>query len=464
MNQHPALPYLRNSEKGKVVTAAEAVLLIRDGDTVATGGFVGIGFAEEIAIALEELYLANEGEAPYAQGKPRNLTLVYAAGQGDGKDRGLNHFAHEGLVKRVIGGHWGLVPKLQQLAIAGQIEAYNLPQGVITHLFRDIAARRPGHVSRVGLGTFVDPRNGGGKLNARTTEDMVELINLGGQECLHYRTFPINVGIIRATTGDPEGNLTMEKEALTLEALAIAMAAHNSGGIVIAQVERVAESGSLNPRQVKIPGILVDCVVVARPENHWQTFGTQYNAAFSGEIRVRAGSLPPFVLCTRVTSSIHLIDPITLKHAEINSLNYDGATTCTLTVGSFLGSVATPMRLRILSGVGQGAEAIVLARTDATHITLVGPLPFTAAFTGASWEIVRDADTVLAVENALDYPAAGEIVVQGTRYAYTAKTPTSFSGLSYDDGTGLRVRTTWWAGRGVPCCRWAHMASMAWLK
>jgi propionate CoA-transferase len=282
-----------------VVTAAEAVRLIRDGDTVATGGFVGIGFAEEIAVALEEFYLESEGDAPYAQGKPHNLTLVYAAGQGDGKTRGLNHFAHDGLVKRVIGGHWGLAPKLQQLAIANQIEAYNLPQGVITHLFRDIAARRPGHITRVGIGTFVDPRNGGGKLNARTTENMVELITISGQECLLYKTFPINIGIIRATTGDPDGNLTMEKEALTLEALAIAMAAHNSGGLVIAQVERVAESGTLNPRQVKIPGILVDCVVVARPENHWQTFGTQYNPAFSSEIRVRAGSLPPLPMSER---------------------------------------------------------------------------------------------------------------------------------------------------------------------
>jgi propionate CoA-transferase len=288
---HPVLaaePLLRRT---KLVSAEEAIHLIRDGDTVATGGFVGIGVPEGLAVQLERSYLAT--------GSPRKLTLVFAAGQGDGADRGLNHLGHEGLVGRLIGGHLGLVPKLQKLVLANQVEAYNLPMGVISHLFRDIAAHKPGTLTPVGLGTFVDPRLGGGKLNAVTTEDLVELMTVGGREYLFYPAFPIHVALLRGTTADLDGNITMEKEALTLEAQAMAMAAHNSGGSVIVQVERLAELGSLNPRHVKIPGVLVDCVVVMEPEDHWQSFLQPYNPAFSGEIRIPVQSLPKMALSER---------------------------------------------------------------------------------------------------------------------------------------------------------------------
>jgi propionate CoA-transferase len=276
---------------GKVMSARQAVSLIKDGDTVATGGFVGIGFPEQIALELETLYLE--------QSRPRGLTLVYAAGQGDGGQRGLNHLGHEGLVARVIGGHWGLVPKLQKLAIENKIQAYNLPQGVISHMYRDIAAHKPRTITHIGLGTFVDPRNGGGKINSATSADLVELIHFDGEEYLAYKTFPIDVAILRGTTADLDGNITMEKEALVLESLAIATAARNSGGLVIVQVERIAERHTLNSRLVRIPGIMVDCVVQSQPENHWQTFSEVYNPSFSGEVRIPTTAIAPMELGVR---------------------------------------------------------------------------------------------------------------------------------------------------------------------
>ncbi|WP_026895432.1 acyl CoA:acetate/3-ketoacid CoA transferase [Clostridiisalibacter paucivorans] len=271
----------------KVLSALEAMEMITDGSTVATGGFVGNCFPEELGIALEKRFLEKN--------KPQDITLVYAAGQGDGKDRGLNHFGHEGLIKRVIGGHWGLAPKLQKLALENKVEAYNLPQGTISHMFRDIAAGKPGTLTHVGLKTFVDPRLDGGKINDMAKDDIVKLMDIEGKDYLLYKSFPIDFALLRGTYADENGNISMEEESVSLENLSIAGACKNSGGKVIVQVKKVVKAGSLDPKLVKIPGIYVDAVVVAEDEeNHMQTFATQYLPEYAGNAYIPVDSVKPY--------------------------------------------------------------------------------------------------------------------------------------------------------------------------
>lgn len=262
--------------KSKVMSAGEAISMIRDGDVVATGGFIGSGLAETLNKEAERQFLET--------GHPRDLTLIFAAGQGSREGAGNEHYSHEGMIRRVIGGHWAKCPKMGKLANENKIQAYNIPQGVISHMYRDIAAKRGFTLSRVGLHTFVDPRLDGGKLNSVTEEDIVKLVEVEGQELLLYKHVPVDVCLLRGTYADEHGNISFEQEAAPFDATSLAQACKASGGKVIVQVKQVVKSGTLDPRVVKVPGIYVDAVVVSTPENHEQSIGTYYDPAVSGEI------------------------------------------------------------------------------------------------------------------------------------------------------------------------------------
>jgi propionate CoA-transferase len=253
---------------GKALSASDAADLICDGDVLAiSGSGGGILESNKILKAIEVRFLAT--------GSPVALTLIHALGIGDGKELGLNHLAHQGLIKRVIGGHWSWSPRMQNLAMQDLIEAYALPAGVISGMLRESGARRPGFITKVGLGSFVDPRKSGGKLNAAAVDDIVEIVEIQGEEYLRYLPQKVNVGIIRGSTADKSGNISFEEEPAFLDSFAVALAARGSGGKVFVQVKNIVPNGEIQPSAVHVPCTLVDYMILDSKQN--QTYQSSYN-------------------------------------------------------------------------------------------------------------------------------------------------------------------------------------------
>lgn len=277
----------------KLMTIEEAVQLIKDRDTVATTGFCCAGLAEEVLVAIEKRFIDT--------GKPEDITSIFAAGQGNWKDGGIQHLAYKGLLKRVIGGHFDTCANLVKLINENKIEAYNFPQGVICHLYRAIAANKPGEITKVGLKTFVDPRLQGGKMNEKTKEELVKLIHINEEEWLLYPSMKIDVAIIRGTTADELGNITMEDEGILSEGLAMAQATKASGGKVIVQVKNFVKAGTLDAQHVIIPGTVVDAVVVSKePEKfHRQTWPEYNSPVLAGHQKMPVTSMKPLELDVR---------------------------------------------------------------------------------------------------------------------------------------------------------------------
>ena len=267
----------------EIITAAQAAALVNDRDVLIVGGNGGTGAPEALLVELERRFLAESG--------PKALTLFHVTGIGAVTEKGLCRLAHPGLVARVIGGNFGLQLPFMKLIVGNQIEAYNFPQGVMTQLCRAMAGRQPGVLTHVGLKTYMDPRQDGGRMNARTTEQLVSVTEIDGHDYLFYRAPVPTIAFLRGTSADEDGYISMEHEATTREDLSIAQAVHNAGGTVICQVKRLARRGAMHPQMVKIPGFLVDHVVV-EPEQ-MQTYATRYDASRSGEMPVPISSLRP---------------------------------------------------------------------------------------------------------------------------------------------------------------------------
>jgi len=265
-----------------VLSPEEAMGLIDSGDTLAIGGSGG-GLLEP------DLLLKALGNLFQATSEPKDLTVLHTTGIGDRAGSGMDYLAYKGLARRIIGGNWGMAPRMSELVVEEAFEAYNYPQGVMSQLFREIAGGRLGVFTKVGLGTFIDPRLEGGRLNSSAKEDLVKVLTIANEEILFYPAMPIDVCFIRGTTADEVGNISLEQEAAKLDSLSIAQATRNSGGLVIVQVKQLALAGSIKAREVVIPGFLVD-VIVINPEQK-QLVTDSFNPAYSGDLKIPLGRM-----------------------------------------------------------------------------------------------------------------------------------------------------------------------------
>lgn len=276
----------------EVVSARKAIEAIQDGSSVAVSGFVAAANPEYVLSEVEKAFLET--------GKPKNLTLIWDAAVGDGRGGGVDHLGHKGLVSKAISAHCNMNPKLQKMIDSNEIPAHILPLGSMSQLYREISAGKPGLFTKVGLGTYVDPRNGGAKANQITTENLVELMDIHGETFLFYKAFPLDVAIIRGTTANTRGNITCEHEPCLCDIMVTAQAVKHNGGIVIVEVENVCEYGSMNPRDIIVPGFMVDYVVVAPKEQHPMTFGhPDYIPNWGQEYRIPLDDVPKLKMDSR---------------------------------------------------------------------------------------------------------------------------------------------------------------------
>ncbi|MBR5218766.1 MAG: acyl CoA:acetate/3-ketoacid CoA transferase [Clostridia bacterium] len=263
------------------MTADEAAALIKDNTTVATVGMTLVSASESILKAIEKSFLET--------GSPSGLTLVHSCGQSN-RDRGIQHFAHEKMLSKIIGGHWGLQPRMMKLIAENKIKAFCIPQGQFAQLYRSMAGGEPGKITKVGLGTFVDPRLDGGKMNEITKDEpnISEVVTIGGEEYMRYKPIPLDYCIIRGTYIDENGNLSTDEEAMKLEVLSAVLACKKFGGKVIAQAKYKVAAGTIHCKRVEVPGIFIDAAVICDnpEEDHRQTHSFAFNPAYCGDIKV----------------------------------------------------------------------------------------------------------------------------------------------------------------------------------